>query len=260
MKTSTVQIRVVALLALTAWLNTSQAADKAVKEEAAAAGKAQDAVPSVAVTPAAEKPGKTDTMPVYVPPRRGAPLARVGGGTRGAGDNRPFVTVITPEHTGLTSTSRPLLFWYLSDDMQTRFEFALIDENGIDPIIEITSDEKMQAGLNSLDLSRHGVTLEPGTSYQWSVALVGEPERRSSDIVSSGMIEYVALNPDQQAELSRGGNEEALQFYAREGYWYDVFSTLSELIESDPDNAELRRQRRALLEQIGLDEVAAAEQ
>ena len=40
----------------------------------------------------------------------------------------------------------------------------------------------------SVDLSEHGVSLKPGVIYQWSVALVGQPEKRSSDIVSSGTI------------------------------------------------------------------------
>ena len=45
---------------------------------------------------------------------------------------------------------------------------------------------------------------------------------------------------------------------AREGYWYDTFAGLSELIAAYPDNNELRTQRATLLEQIGLPVVSAA--
>jgi hypothetical protein len=262
MNTKTGQFLMVALLALTGCQSAALAADKTDKTDKAITDGApvtgRETTPAAGASPVAGRPGNNGLMPVYVPPRRGAPLARVGGGTRGSGNHLPFVSVITPEDTGLTSTPGPVLYWYLSEDMQTRFEFALIDENGIDPMLELTSDEKLLAGLNSVDLAQQGITLEPGVSYQWSVALVDDSGKRSGDIVSSGMIEYVALAPEQQAELANSSAGEAVRFFAREGYWYDAFSAISMLIDKDPSNRGLRRQRSALLEQIGLDEVAAA--
>ena len=193
---------------------------------------------------------------VYVPPKRGAPLARVGGGSRGVNDNLPYISVITPDHVGFTSLSQPVLYWYISDDMNTRFEFALINDDDIDPMVEVTSEQKMKAGLNSMNLADHGVTLEPGVAYQWSVALVSDVDKRSSDIVSSGQIELLELTDAQKAELETAGAEERVMIHAREGYWYDTFAGLSELIAADPGNSELRTQRAALLEQIGLPTVS----
>ena len=40
--------------------------------------------------------------PVYRPPSRGKPRARVGGGVRGTSRNLPTLTALVPEHTGLT--------------------------------------------------------------------------------------------------------------------------------------------------------------
>jgi hypothetical protein len=201
---------------------------------------------------------KGGAIPVYVPPKRGAPLARVGGGSRGVDDNLPYISVITPEHAGFTSKSQPVLYWYISDAMKTRFEFALINEDDIDPMVEVTSEQEMKAGLNSMNLADHGVSLESGVSYQWSVALVADANKRSSDIVSSGQIEFLELTAAQKADLEAASAEERVRILAREGYWYDAFDALSELIASDPGNNELRTQRAALLEQIGLPEVSAA--
>ncbi|MDX1698679.1 MAG: DUF928 domain-containing protein [Thiohalobacterales bacterium] len=197
-------------------------------------------------------------MPVYVPPMRGAPVARVGGGTRGIDDELPYVSVVTPEHTGYTSSAQPVLYWYLSEPVDTRFEFALINDNEIEPIMEIATERQMQEGLNYLDLAEHGVSLKPGIIYQWSVALVGQPEKRSSDIVSSGTIELVELSAEQPAALAGADAEGAVTIFAREGYWYDAFTGLSRLIDASPANAGLRAQRTALLRQVGLDEVAEA--
>lgn len=202
---------------------------------------------------------KKQQMPVYVPPRRGAPLARVGGGTRGISDDVPFISVITPEDTGYTSTPQPVLYWYISKSMQTHFEFALINEDEIDPIIEVTTDEDMKAGLNSLNLADVKVSLKPGVAYQWSVAVVTDADKRSGDVVSSGQIELLEPSDELKARLATASPQEAVVIYASEGYWYDTFATLSDMISKDPGNAALREQRVSLLKQIGLEEATRDE-
>ena len=197
-------------------------------------------------------------VPVYVPPKRGAPLARVGGGSRGIDDGLPYISVITPDHVGYTSLTQPVLYWYISEDMKTRFEFALINDDDIEPMVEVTSEQQMTAGLNSMNLADHGVSLEPGVAYQWSVALVSDANKRSSDIVSSGQIELLEMTGEQKVQLENASEHERVMLFAQQGYWYDSFASLSELIASDPGNSDLRAQRAALLEQIGLPVVSAA--
>ncbi len=207
--------------------------------------------------------GETDLAavdaPVYRPPRRGAPAVRISGSTRGNGDIWPTVCVIVPEHTGLTTMAQPSLFWYLSESTVARFEFALIDDQSITPILEIDLDPTRQTGVHRLRLSEHGIVLSPGVEYQWSVALVPDPKQRSNDIIASGRIERAKPSRRLASQLGKASREELPYIYARAGFWYDTLSALSNLIETKPTEARLREHRATLLEQVGLAEVAAYE-
>lgn len=225
----------------------------AVERDTAAGKQATPTTSAVESTTRETLPAQgNQTRPVYVPPRRGAPLTRVGGGTRGSDDPLPVVAVITPAHTGLAANPQPALYWYLSKATRTRFEFALVNDFEIEPIMEITSDGDMPAGFNRIDLAVHGVTLEPGIAYQWSVALVQDPVQRSADIVSSGRIEYVTPPAVLQARLENATPVEAVHILAGAGYWYDTFAGLSIRIAAEPGNTILLEARADLLEQVGL--------
>jgi hypothetical protein len=45
--------------------------------------------------------------------------------------------------------------------------------------------------------------------------------------------------------------------YAQHGVWYDAIAALSSQIDATPEDPTLREQRAALLDQVGLSEVAA---
>lgn len=192
-------------------------------------------------------------MPEYRPPKRGAPAARVGGGTRGFDKEMPNLYVLAPDHVGLTGQEQPVLNWYMSKPAKMQFEFSLIDENGIEPILEVTlGAEQLKAGIQGLSLADYGIRLKPGVQYQWSVALVPDAGKRSSDILASGMIERRNLSADMTSRLSKAGEQEGVFIFAEEGYWYDAVSRLSGLIETNPDSALLKQQRAELLKQAGL--------
>jgi hypothetical protein len=69
------------------------------------------------------------------------------------------------------------------------------------------------------------------------------------------MIERV--RPDAEApDAAHSGAADAVGAYAAAGLWYDAIATLSERIAAAPADPLLRRQRAALLRQVGLQEVA----
>jgi len=89
--------------------------------------------------------------------------------------------------------------------------------------------------------------------------LVTDPERRSKDILAGGMLMVVDPQPLLAEKLKSAVPGSLPNIYAEEGLWYDAIGALSQLIEETPANLELHRQRAALLEQVGLAEVAAYE-
>jgi len=185
--------------------------------------------------------GDTTARPVYVPPRRGAPATRVGGGTRSGGVNAPQIALLSPEHTGLTQQATPTLYWYLSRDYTGVIEFVVTGRHSITPALRLRSDGHQAAGIHALDLAAHDVALEPGTLYQWSVSIVRDENHRSRDVVSVATIERLP------AEVGRPDDETV--GLAAAGIWYDAVDVAS--------RSGARSARAALLEQVGLADAAA---
>jgi predicted Zn-dependent protease len=91
------------------------------------------------------------------------------------------------------------------------------------------------------------------------VALVTDPEKRSSDLVASGVIKRVEPSTDLKEKITRATPASLAAVYAEAGIWYDALAVLSDQIEAQPDNQSLRETRSDLLRQVGLKTAAAAE-
>jgi hypothetical protein len=206
-----------------------------------------------------QKRAPAASMPIYKPPLRGAPAGRVGGGTRGVGDAMPVLAVLAPEHVGLTVAEQPSFFWHLSKAADFPIEFTLIDDQGIEPLLEKGIDPPTEAGVHQIRLADYDVRLRKGNQYKWFVALVPDPEQRSKDIIAAGAIELVALPDALREKLARADKEQAPYVYAERGIWYEALSSISALIDAAPNDTRLRDMRASLLEQVGLPEVAARE-
>jgi hypothetical protein len=200
--------------------------------------------------------GNAATPPVFVPANRGAPRARIGGATRG--EESLDLEAVVPDRVGLTLEASPSLYWYARRDIAERVDLTVVDAGSARPVLETTLEGPFGKGLQRVDLARYGVTLEPGVQYQWFVALVRDPERRSKDSVAGGGIERVATSPELEARLAAAGERDAYRTLAESGIWYDAVDRLSRRIEAD-EAATLREERAALLSQVGLDEMASLE-
>jgi hypothetical protein len=212
-------------------------------------------------------PGRGATTIVYVPPSRGQARHTAGAGTRGispnagrAGEARPRVAIVAPrDHVGLTTSAAPTLYWHLSAPTTTRIELTVVDDEAIEPVVQVALPGPVAAGLHAIELSKLGVELAPAKTYRWFVALVHDAHRRSKDELAEGAIERVTPDPvgapSRSSPSALSGPEtvsalhDAARRAAREGYWYDAFADLSVAIERDPSDGGLVAERRALLEQ-----------
>jgi Domain of Unknown Function (DUF928) len=205
-------------------------------------------------TPTAATP--VAATPVYKPPLRGAPGGRVGGGTRGAPGRDTFMlSVLAPDHNGLTVSEQPALYWFISADISLPVEVTIADPNGTQPLLEKRVPTPVKRGVQRFPIAEHGVKLEPGITYRWSVTVVSDPNRRSRDILASGTIERVEPPPGLGAKVQGASKENLAFMYAEAGIWYDAVAAISEMIESSPGDARLLKQREALLTQAGLAQI-----
>jgi len=209
--------------------------------------------------PGAEKKKErvADTTPVYKPPLRGSPGGRVGGGTRGVSLEAPVsLSVLAPDHVGLTLQTQPHLHWFISKKTTHPIEFTLSEKDAVKPALEARLKPLEKAGVQCIRLADHGVQLRPNVAYKWFVAVVTDPGRRSRDILSGGMIEVVSPSAELSAKLTQTPKDRQAFVLAEEGIWYDALAGVSARIDASPKDLSLRKQRAALLDQVGLNEAA----
>ncbi len=197
------------------------------------------------------------SLPIYTPPRKLSPRARVGGQLRGTDGSDPEIQALVPDHVGLTINQTPVLNWFLSKPTAYTVRFTLVDNRSIKPVHEALIPSPKKAGIQTINLKEMGLTLEPDIQYRWYVSVIRNPDSPSQDIVAGGVIERCEFN----ACLVEAGphltcNTQSVLDNARQGFWYDAMACLCTLIDARPADAPLRRMRAALLKQVGLHGVA----
>ncbi|NOT21998.1 MAG: DUF928 domain-containing protein [Nitrospiraceae bacterium] len=215
--------------------------------------------PAVADQPAVLQPGATDAvpLPLYQPPKKLTPRARVGGGLRGTDGNDPVLVALVPDHVGLTVKKTPVLNWFLSKPTTYPLKFTLIDIRSVTPLHEGPIPTPTQAGIQSINLKDWNLVLEADVQYRWYISAIRNPDSPSQDIVAGGVIERCEFSNclvEMQVDLSC--DQQSVVRNALRGFWYDAMACLCELIDANPSDQTLRRQRAALLNQIGLSGVA----
>lgn len=200
--------------------------------------------------------GTTAQKLVYRPQESGQRPSRVHSIARGKSGDMPMLSVLVPNHTGLTIKDQPSLFWYQSKPCALRFELTLVVPDIAQPVLEFSLPRAEREGVQRLPLQDQNTTLSPGVEYQWTVALVPDEENRSQDIISSGTIKRLAPSPEFMSKIVKKTQEELVYLYAEEGLWYDALETVSELIVANP-SAHFHELRAQLLEQADLPDVAA---
>lgn len=177
----------------------------------------------------------------YIPPLRGKPSNRVGGGTRGA-EETPILAVLVPDHVGLTIQKQPYLYWYISKPTKAPIEFTLKEKSSSKLLIHHTFNVS-QSGIQFIKLSDYNVELSSDVQYSWTISM--------KDVFVFGEIKRIELSSKLSNKLAKAKKDDLPYIYAQEGIWYDALQALSELIDSRPDDKELYKERVSLLRQVG---------
>jgi Domain of Unknown Function (DUF928) len=196
-------------------------------------------------------------LPLYQPPKKLVPRARVGGGLRGTDGNDPELVALVPDHVGLTVKKSPVLNWFLSKPTTYSVKFTFIDIRSTMPLHEGLIPTPGHAGVHSINLNDWGLALEPDVQYRWYISAITDADSPSKDIVAGGMIERCEFSDCVVVrEVDLSCNQSSVNRNAGHGLWYDAMACLCELIDSNPSDQTLRRQRAGLLNQVGLTKVA----
>jgi hypothetical protein len=204
-----------------------------------------------------------ETEIIYKPPVTTAPVRRVGAGTRGpckqvSGIDHTFsLQVLAPATIGQTAVAQPTLYWWTSKPVSGKFTFTVTEDSQsfTDPVLDTKATLAVPAGLQALPLAKYKASLKPNVSYKWSVSLECDASNPSMNLVTSGIVKYVA----PAVAVDKTKLEKLPYLYAVRGYWYDSLSSLAELIQKNPAEKKWQEVLSSLLRQGGLNKIAISE-
>ena len=201
----------------------------------------------------------------YNPPERGIPKTTQGTGSRGCPSSETLsepvtVTLLVPkDHTGQTISGHPTFLWHVSRQTSIPIEFALV-EPGIAKPLFVQRMQVEKGGIMQLELPAYLPQLETGRKYRWSVSLLCNSNRPSSNVFVQSWIERVAAKPELTQQLTNEKSQlERAKIYGAAGLWYDALAAISTAYNENPSDRIISQARLSLFEQAGLTQVAASE-
>jgi Domain of Unknown Function (DUF928) len=211
-------------------------------------------LPAIASTPS---PSKFE----YNPPERGIPKTTQGTGSRGCTLSEPVtVTLLVPQdHTGQTISAHPSFLWHVSGQTSIPIEFALV-EPGIAKPLFVQRMQVEKGGIMQLELPKDLPQLETGRKYRWSISLLCNSNRPSSNVFVQSWIERVAAKPELSQQLANEKSQlEQAKIYGAAGLWYDALAAISTAYNENPSDRAISQARFSLFDQVGLTQIAASE-
>ncbi|MEM7773247.1 MAG: DUF928 domain-containing protein [Cyanobacteria bacterium P01_E01_bin.6] len=181
---------------------------------------------------------------------------RVGGASRSGGCARitdshmmPIVP-IEADHGGQTTQAQPTFWVYVpyTLDENSPVTFAIHDEHGND-IYQTTFTTAAMPGVYGMQLP-DSVELENGSYYDWYLLVYcNDPLRQEVPSFASGWVQRVEL-PDS---IDAGMIDEMTpmdqsRLFASELLWYDALEPLGEVLQDNPDDANIVAEWMDLLE------------
>jgi hypothetical protein len=158
----------------------------------------------------------------------------------------PTIDTLAPDgHAGQTTSAAPTLYFYVSRRVDYPTRLTISAPRRPTPIIEMNIPPPKTAGIYTIRLADHGVRLEPGIVYTWSISIILNPDAPSRDIVASASLERVPLDPNLDAAMRATPAPRRAALFADAGLWYDAVAAAANLDQ----HAELV----ALMSGVGLD-------
>jgi hypothetical protein len=228
---------------------------------------AQDpaAAPATPVAPATTTPATPPATPPtppkrslikFNPPKETETGKRLDGdgGSRDLHGKLPnWLYTLTPTSgKGLTTQAQPSLFTFQSEGVPSLEYRVTISEPSNPKPLFIYAASSSAKGIHRVDLSQFDITLKPGVTYEWTVALRPNPKKRSDDLIARGTIKRIEPSAELTEKLKSAAAADYPAIYAEAGLWYDALAAISDQIAANPKDKELVEMRDSLLQQVEL--------
>lgn len=205
-------------------------------------------------------------MRSYLPPRRGKPVHRIGGGTRGPGANenasaqveasQAKLVLLVPEELSFTFKAQPVLVWYIADPMQASIQTISVLNLETQETVFFKNHPVDGQGLHAIDLAEFSVQLQPLVEYYWTVTLQVDPNNYLNNIIAGASIMRLQPEAAELAQLNDYTNDQ-YPLVALKGFWYDALAMLYREFGQPEAETAIKQDLQRLLKQVDLREPAA---
>ena len=197
--------------------------------------------------------------------RDGLPIHRRGGGSRGncLALGGQLVALVPKHSVGLTTSTAPQLFFSLPDT-QTTPQLELVVRNQQDQLVYETFIEtkeletKERPGIIALTFPAHFATesLQTQENYHWYLSLLCSQHNRAHDLVVSGWLRRIELDPQLRQQLQASAPLEQAHLYQQQGLWHDALSAVVQAQKTPHERGAAQAKWTELLTALGLGELA----
>lgn len=180
----------------------------------------------------------------FVPPSGAKAAQRVGGfASRCSDDPALYASVLAPAATvGVATSEQPTLYWYLSKATKDPVEIAINDLNDkANPVLELSLDGVAEAGLQKLDLAKHGARLAPGGEYELVIEVITSEDAGSRNATAVCRIARPPAGraPAEAAPPAGLSKPDVAAFHAKRGAWFDYIAALLAAVNENPKDKSL---------------------
>ena len=191
------------------------------------------------------------TKKKYTPTIERKPVSQSeAAGSRGcvrAMGTTPLVFLIPRERVQPTLSRHPTFIWYLPQPVPVPLRFTLIKPGTMDVIYrqEIQGDK---AGIFVLKLPTNLSKLSENQEYRWTITLVCNDLKPSSNISLWGWLKPISTPVELQQKLSLAtSRSEKSKILEEAGFWHDVYQVW---YDSLPENSIIRLDKTSLPEDV----------
>lgn len=191
---------------------------------------------------------------VFLPPGDAAPNQTNGSGTRRA-ELTEIVPLLPPAKYGRTIEARPTMLVYVPPTQNPQKVFFSVQDENRQNLYQTTLELSGEGGIIRITLPESAPELELGKTYAWFLAPVPSEGFLRPD--NYGVVGWVKrVEPPVEIAATSNAIERAMT-YGASGVWYDTLNLVAAAQQAQPHNPTLAREWQNLLEQVGLEAVAA---